>query len=43
MNWFRTSEQAAEYEYLDWSQKVESSKQPQPKKKFDGLVHYSYS
>lgn len=43
MEWFRTSEKAAEYQYLDWSAEVESSRQPQPKKKFDGLVHYSYN
>lgn len=43
MEWFRTSEQAAEYQYLDWSAEIESSRQPQPKKKFDGLVHYSYN
>ena len=42
MNWLRTSEKAAEYQYLDWSQELESSRNPQPARKFDGLVHYSF-
>lgn len=42
IEWFRASDEAKKFQYLDWTEELEKSKNPQETKEFDGFVGYSY-
>ena len=42
LEWFKTAPEAAEYQYLDWSEELEKADSPSEIKPFNGFVGYSY-